>query len=141
MVLVSQQVTLWRLGKKRGGRGGATPYGFRSRLDPLVGERVLEADPVESDRVRLIFRLYLRLKSLEGLCKQMLQEGVSTRSGRRWSRAALGYLLSNKAYLGRLGRCPRIVAPIVFYKVQKQKQRNVKRRSPETALTAPGAER
>lgn len=85
--------------------------------------------------IAVIFSGYLRHRSLAKLVRALGEEGVYTRGGRPWSRAAAAFVLSNKIYLGhmkvgdlhRRGEHPPLVAPIVFHKVQQLKRRNAKR--------------
>jgi len=108
----------------RSGRKGSgpAPYGYardaRGELVPRVGE---------AETVQRIFRDYLkRGGSIYVVEKALAAEGLTTRSGKRWSRTSLAWLLKNRTYAGyvsfgeicALGRHAPLVAAIAFNKVQ-----------------------
>jgi len=81
----------------------------------------------EAETVQRIFRDYLkRGGSIYVVEKALAAEGLTTRSGKRWSRTSLAWLLKNRTYAGyvsfgeicALGRHAPLVAAIAFNKVQ-----------------------
>jgi site-specific DNA recombinase len=131
---------LQQAGKKQAIReghyqGGAVPYGYKRVYDSVQKRFILELSENESSVVKQIFREYLRVKSLGKLAERLTESGVMNRQNKPWSRAALGYLISNEAYLGKvkygelkaMSKHESIIAPIVFNKVQVVKRDNNKR--------------
>ena len=86
--------------------GGPVPLGYDLR------DRRLYVNEKEAERVREIFRLYLRLRTVPALMSHLVQAGVRTkvrtnpagakRGGHYWSRGALYQLLRNHIYLGEI---------------------------------------
>lgn len=134
--------------KKKGlWMGGIVPYGYR------LEKRKLIIDPPEADKVRLIFQLYLELKSLPKLAQALAERGILSRprsfasgqlvGGKPFRTGALSHLLANRMYLGEInhrnksyaGEHDAIIAPEVFAAVQqllserKNRTRNTTRRS------------
>ncbi|MFA5794505.1 MAG: recombinase family protein [Candidatus Brocadiia bacterium] len=113
-------------------QGGVTPYGYRKNFDPIQGRFVLRPEVFESSIVRMVYREYLRLRSLGKVARRMNEMNIPSPSGAVWSRQALGFMLSNPVYLGRVtygqiqanGGHEAIIAPIVFNMVQKIKGGN-----------------
>ncbi|MEK7448841.1 MAG: recombinase family protein [Planctomycetota bacterium] len=126
-------------GKKEGAlagrhQGGMTPFGYRRDYDPLQKRFVLKINPAEAPVVRYIFDGYLKLKSLEKLAVKLESTNVRTRHGNLWSRPALGFLLANEIYLGKIkygeiktrGQHQPMIAPVIFNLAQKLKKVNRK---------------
>jgi site-specific DNA recombinase len=86
--------------------GGMVPLGYESRDKKLV---VVDE---EAERVRLIFRRYLELGSLDSLMRDLRERGVitkvrrlsngSTIGGIPFTRGPLAYLLRNRFYVGKV---------------------------------------
>lgn len=117
-------------------QSGPAPYGYTRDYERRESEGVrLVIEPDEAEVVRLIFREYLRRKSMKRLIEHLHELGQSTRRGKNWSRAGLSWILKNETYLGRVhfgkirakGRHPAIISPIVFNKVQRLIRKNNKR--------------
>lgn len=144
------EVTLRLLrGREEGARrgkhqSGTAPYGYirdyskRGRLPK--GEAAakgvpLVIQPEEAEIVRLIFRLYLRHRSMKKVIEILQARGLRTRRSKEWSRAGISWILKNDTYLGRVhfgtirtrGEHEAIIAPIVYYKAQKLIRKNDKR--------------
>jgi len=136
-------------------QSGPAPFGYRRDYSRRSTDGVLLVpDEEESEVVKLIFREYLRLRSMKRLIKLLDDKGLKTRRGKRWSRAGVSWILKNDTYVGRVhfgkirskGRHESIVPPIVFNKVQKLIRENNKRKgggkrttqttAPERALDA-----
>lgn len=121
--------------------GGNVPLGYD------LGERKLEVNDAEADRVRHIFTRYLALKSIPALAKELANEGIRSK---RWiSRAgkvhgdlpfslgALAHVLRNKVYRGyavhkgkaHKGEHQAIVSAELFEAVQATMDENRVKRS------------
>lgn len=118
-------------------QSGPAPYGYRRDYQNRGHEGVLLVpDAHEAEVVRMIFREYLRLRSMKRLIKLLDEQGLRTRRGKRWSRAGVSWILKNDTYVGRVhfgkirsrGKHDSIVPPIVFNKVQKLIRENNKRK-------------
>ena len=118
-------------------QSGPAPYGYRRDYTRRGSEGVLLVpDDHEAEVVRMIFREYLRLRSMKRLIKLLDEMGLRTRRGKRWSRAGVSWILKNDTYVGRVhfgkirarGRHDSIVPPIVYNKVQKLIRLNNKRK-------------
>ncbi|RMG13704.1 MAG: recombinase family protein [Planctomycetota bacterium] len=117
-------------------QSGPAPFGYRRDYSQRATEGVLLVpDPEEAEIVKMIFREYLRLRSMKRLIKLLDEKGLRTRRGKRWSRAGVSWILKNDTYVGRVhfgeirakGRHEPIVPPILFNKVQKLIRANNKR--------------
>jgi len=117
-------------------QSGPAPFGYRRDYSKRNSEGVmLVPETEEAEVVKLIFREYLRLRSMKRLIKLLDDQGLRTRRGKRWSRAGVSWILKNDTYVGRVhfgdihvkGRHESIVAPILFNKVQKLIRANNKR--------------
>ncbi len=126
-------------------QSGPAPFGYRRDYSRRGAEGVLLVpDPEEAGIVKLIFREYLRLRSMKRLIKLLDEQGLRTRRGKRWSRAGVSWILKNDTYVGRVhfgdirvkGRHESIVPPIVFNKVQKLIRANNKRSRPKSKAPA-----
>lgn len=113
-------------------QGGVTPYGYKKVFDPDQKRFCLETDTFQSSVIRTVFREYLKLKSLGKVAQRLNELRIPSPSGIIWSRQALGFMLSNDIYLGRVsygsaqgsGVHTPIIAPIVFNLTQKLKETN-----------------
>ncbi|MFO1148088.1 MAG: recombinase family protein [Alsobacter sp.] len=137
--------------KKRGlWVGGMVPLGYASQEKKLV---VVEE---EAERVRLIFRRYLELGSLNRLLRELRDRGIvtklrmlstgRTRGGIRFTRGSLAYLLRNRFYIGEVvyrgSICPAEHEPIldrslfeaVQHKLTGQQQGRARERHGSQAL-------
>lgn len=117
-------------------QSGPAPYGYRRDYSQRSTHGVLLVpDEAEGAVVQLIFREYLRLRSMKRLIKLLDERGLRTRRGKRWSRAGVSWILKNDTYVGRVhfgdirakGRHDSLVPPILFNKVQKLIRLNNKR--------------
>ena len=128
-------------GREEGARAGKhqsgpAPFGYRRDYSKRSAEGVrLVPDEAEADVVKMIFREYLRLRSMKRLIKLLDEQGLKTRRGKQWSRAGVSWILKNDTYIGRVhfgdirvkGQHESIVAPITFNKVQQLIRVNNKR--------------
>jgi len=153
------EVTLRLLrGREEGARqgkhqSGTAPYGYvrdyTSRGKTSSGKGVpLVIHAEEAEIVKLIFRLYLRHRSMKKVIEVLLEKGYKTRRDKEWSRAGISWILKNDTYLGRVhfgairtkGEHEAIIAPIVYYKAQKLIRKNDKRgRRARGAITVSSA--
>lgn len=109
---------------------GPAPYGYKRENSRLVPE------PSEMDIVKLIYRTYLRRRSMKNVMDYLNNRGQTTRRGRPWSRAGISWILKNRTYLGRVhfkeidrpGSHEPLIAQIIFNKVQVLIGKNNKRR-------------
>lgn len=117
-------------------QSGPAPYGYkRDYRYRGTDEPMLAIHPEEAEVVRLIFVEYRRRGSMKRLIAYMDSLGLRTRRGKRWSRAAISWILKNDTYLGRVhfgdvrskGKHPPIVSQIVFNKANQLMRRNDKR--------------
>jgi hypothetical protein len=143
------EVTLRLLrGREEGARrgkhqSGTAPYGYvrdyskraKAKADPTAKGVPLVIHAEEAEVVRLIYRLYLRHRSMKKVIEVLHARGLRTRRGKEWSRAGISWILKNDTYLGRVhfgairtrGEHEAIIAPIVYYKAQKLIRKNDKR--------------
>jgi len=138
---VGERLFLGRVRRAERGyhQSGPAPYGYK-RPWRKSGERrpSLELRTKEAETVVVIFRQYLKLKSLRRVIAHLNSIGSRTRRGKEWSRAGLSWILKNETYLGRVhfgeikakGKHPAIIAPIIFNKVKKLMRKNNKRGRP-----------
>jgi site-specific DNA recombinase len=118
--------------------GGYPVLGYD--VAPKGGALVM--NPAEAERVRKIFRLYLRVGGLIAVLEELerrkwrmkawtTREGIQ-RGGSRFSKTTLHTLLTNPVYVGRVqfegrllaGEQERIVDDVTFDQVQERLQRN-----------------
>jgi site-specific DNA recombinase len=110
--------------------GGMTPLGYDSK------DRKCTFNEAEADRVRTIFRSYLKLGSLNQLMADLRNRGIVTKvrslktgqtvGGISFTRGPLAYLLRNRFYVGKVvfkgetlaGEQPAIVDQDLFNAVQ-----------------------
>jgi site-specific DNA recombinase len=84
------------------------PLGYRYIAEPHKGRYDIHEE--EAALVRRIFHSYRDGMNMRAIARQLIAEGIPTYSARRqraqpparWSTAALAYILSNEAYVGRL---------------------------------------
>lgn len=116
--------------------GGATPFGYRRRFDPIDGRAVLVKDKREASIVVKIFRAYIKTASLEKVRRQLDAAGITNTNGKGWSRSSLAFLLSNRTYTGQVkycgeghvGRHEAIVTEELFEAAKQIRMKKCKRR-------------
>lgn len=116
---------------------GTVPFGYRRPPRAKAGDHapIAEPHPEEAALVKRIFRLYLQQRSMAKVQRILNAEGLRPRRAPQWNRPGLAWLLSNRFYIGFVtfgtvrsyGKHKPIVAPIVFWKVQKLIRKNDKR--------------
>lgn len=86
--------------------GGTTPTGYRSEavekltVDGKVKKAcMLGLVPEEAEVVKLIFKTFLETNSLTGTDAQLLQNGLVTKNGKRFTRFAIKNILTNPVYM------------------------------------------
>ncbi len=81
--------------------GGYAPYGYRYVKKSEANEERYEVHDQEAETVRLIFDLYLELKSLNAVRQALNRRGIKTqRSKGRWCRTTIRAILTNESYTG-----------------------------------------
>ncbi|MHA1949139.1 MAG: recombinase family protein [Candidatus Thorarchaeota archaeon] len=85
----------WEQGKWK---GGVPPYGYDYNLET---ER-LEVNEEEAKVVRMMFKHYLRVKSIRMVTNYLNRKGILTRSGGTWIDSTAGIILSRQTYNGVL---------------------------------------
>ncbi len=76
--------------------GGNVPYGFK------LDNKKLYINPKEAEVVKYIFESYLLAPSIMELKYKLNEEGYRTRTGKLWCHGALGRVLKNPTYIGRV---------------------------------------
>ncbi|HWB31751.1 MAG TPA: recombinase family protein, partial [Acidobacteriaceae bacterium] len=86
--------------------GGPVPLGYTS-----VNKKLVIVEP-EAEAVRMIFRRYLELNSIQALAEDLNAKGITTKErawsngrivgGVRFGAGQLAYLLKNRAYVGEV---------------------------------------
>lgn len=119
-------------------QSGVIPYGYKRPpgRDKDGNKWPIVLHEYESDTVKWVFSEYLRVKSINKVGECLNKQGKRTRRGKLWSRAALAWMLKNKAYIGRVtfgdidvkGKHPAIISPIIFNKANKLIKKNRKGR-------------
>lgn len=100
--------------------GGVVPLGYR------VEARQLVIAPDEAKRVRGIFERFVALRSTTALVRELAADGMTTRTGTRFSKQGLHKLLTNRLYLGEIvhkgtsfpGQHEAIIDPAMWEAVQ-----------------------
>jgi site-specific DNA recombinase len=124
--------------------GGVVPLGYR------LANKKLVVEPQEAETVRLIFDLYLEIRSLPQLAARLAARGILSRQrhyddgrvigGQPFRTGALSHLLSNRVYLGEVrhhrlhyaGEHDAILSDDVFAAVQATLAGRLNRKSRET---------
>lgn len=129
---VTERLSRGRVEAAKAGRhqSGPSPYGYRRDKN-----RRLVIDEEESEVIRLIFRLYLSLRSMRLTIQELTARGKTTRRGKKWTRAGLSWILKNETYLGKVhygevrakGLHSPIIYPITFNKANHILRANNKR--------------
>lgn len=73
--------------------GGVVPFGYR------VENRKLVIDEAEAKIVRMIFERFVKIGSATVLARELIAQGVATRSGRPVDKGVLFKLLHNRVYI------------------------------------------
>jgi site-specific DNA recombinase len=134
--------------KKKGlWMGGVVPYGYK------VENRKLLVDEVEASDVRLIFELYIQLKSIPALVRELELRNIRSRIRKRatgtefggilFTTGPLSHMLGNRVYLGEInhrdqsypGEHAAIISDDLFNAVQETRKQNAsdRRDSNETS--------
>lgn len=116
--------------------GGVVPYGYQKDEDG-----VLEAREEEAAIVRNVFVMYRDKGSIEKVVEALNASGTRTRSGKEWSKAAVGWILRNPVHVGKKrmsGRLVRarhrgIVVPALYSLVQTMLNANRRGNRPKKA--------
>ena len=77
-------------------KGGTTPYGYD--YDKDSGKLVINDD--ESRVVKLIYDKYLEYQTLTMVANYLNNEGISSKTGKDWSKKVVSDVLKNRSYLG-----------------------------------------
>lgn len=126
-------------------QSGPAPYGYcRDYSQRYTKGVLLQIHHEEAAIVRLIFKEYLRRKSMKRLIEFLDSQSLKTRRKKQWSRAGVSWILKNETYLGKVhfgkirakGQHPRIIASIIFNKVQVLLKKNNKRGGKQKEVVA-----
>lgn len=106
---------------------GTCPYGYRYTTD----KKHIEPDPDEVPTLRQIFTEGQKGTSLDKIAKLLNENGVRTRRGNAWTKAALHRILKNNFYTGIVthqgkeipGNHEPLISKVQFGKVQAQLKR------------------
>lgn len=104
--------------------GKYLPYGYTSIDKKLVIE------PLEAERVKMIFQKYLSAWGAVKISNWLNMEGIPTKLGLKWDRATINQMLSHTIYIGqRQWRGEkldtpdlRIIEDDIYYAVQKRRK-------------------
>jgi len=125
--------------------GGTIPVGYRAhRVMEQGAERTqLVLDPVYAPIVQRIFRLCAEGKGAKEIVNLLNREGLTTRSGKPWTKGNVLYILKNETYTGtvvwnrthkqddevirRPDQHPALVSRAIFTQIQEQ----IRQRSPK----------
>jgi site-specific DNA recombinase len=146
--------------------GARPPFGFRAVKAERRGSRVkkkLDIDPVESEVVRLVFRLFLEgdggsgPKGVKAIAVWLNEHGYRTRAGATWGLGPIHAMLTHPVYGGRMpfnrlearsrrrksvseqvfAKVPAIIEPGVFERVQTLLKERNPRVTPPRMVTGP----
>jgi site-specific DNA recombinase len=82
--------------------GGVPPYGYEYAPRTLEEKGHFKINKEEAKIVRQIFELYLRLKSVREVVRELTRLGIRPRQGKQWRNSTLHRLLRNTAYIGTI---------------------------------------
>lgn len=100
---------------------GAAPIGYKKENGKLI------KDKEHSDKIKLIFKKYLELKSVPLLHNYLKENKIHTRSDKEFYKGHLNKILRNKVYIGKIEHKEKVYEGIhegiidesIFEKVQK----------------------
>lgn len=76
--------------------GGTVPHGYK------LENKKIYIYPKEAEEVKYIFESYLQAPSIMKLKEKLKAEGYKTRGGKFWCHGALGRVLHNPTYIGKV---------------------------------------
>ena len=103
--------------------GGVIPYGYTTQqriIKELTSKglskseavekaseiapepKLLYIDEDEANVLKQIFELYLKVKSIRDVVRQLNKLGIKTRPGKNWSTTSISRILNNPTYIGKL---------------------------------------
>lgn len=84
--------------------GGQAPYGFEKEIIKIVGRenphKKLRVDPNLSENVVLIFDLFLKLKRIKTVAKELNKLNIVSPEGGKWAASTIKRILRNPIYMG-----------------------------------------
>jgi site-specific DNA recombinase len=100
--------------------GGNVPYGY------AVENKKLIINSKEADQLRFMFHRFAEVPSLSRLRDELHRRGWYARSGKKWSKTALDYVLRNPIYCGLIrfneqrfkGEQEALIEEVLYTKVQ-----------------------
>lgn len=126
---------------------GSAPFGYRlvDVPDGKARRKSLEVDSDAAPIVKRIFDLCLQGRGAKDIAQLLNREGIQTRSGGKWTKAGVAYMLKNRVYsgdfiwpsLGRLKRGEKQIEirqhhePIVPMRLFERAQQLITDRAPE----------
>lgn len=107
-------------------KGGKTPFGYYYDTNT----EKLRINKEETSTVKLTFKLYLELGTLNDVTRYLNKNKIPTRKAEKWSDTAVGNILGRKLYLGiytcadETVRMPelRLIDDDIFKQAQKQRK-------------------
>ena len=97
---------MYKLAEKGVWLGGVTPYGYKSVKNSYSNSdnkekayHSLELQEEEAEFIKLVYKKYLELKSLDGLTKYLKKLGYKSRRGAEINMSSLSLLLRNIIYV------------------------------------------
>jgi len=80
--------------------GHDAPYGYAYVKKEDNKNGYYEINEEETEIVRLIFNLYLEIRSVRGVVKELTKRNIKPRKGKNWRQSTLHRILRNESYTG-----------------------------------------
>jgi site-specific DNA recombinase len=85
--------------------GGKAPYGFKKEDEKIVGRqnpaKILVVDNETLEYIRLIFDLFLKLKRIKSVAKELNKLNIVSPKGCKWGTSTIKRILRNPIYMGK----------------------------------------
>lgn len=80
--------------------GSIAPFGYTYIKKTFDKQGYYEVDKVEAEIVILIFDLYLQLKSIRAVARELTKRKIKPQKGYHWRQSTLRMVLKNESYIG-----------------------------------------